>query len=456
MNIDYFSINKDSSYLDCLKTIDKNKYGIVFITDNNSVVVGALTDGDIRNNFLKGKLPENKIEQSYNTNFVSAREDTALEDILKLLSFDIKVIPILNKSGNLVDIASHKNIPLKNEKNIYARSKAPVRVTFGGGGSDLSHFFESETGAVINATISLYSHAVLRLRDDKKIIIRSSDLDNSWEFLNISDLLNNSDKDFGLFKSLIQAVKPESGFELNVSSDFESGSGLGGSSAVSASVLGCFNEFRKDKWDAYDIAELAFQAERLHMEIAGGWQDQYATVFGGFNFIEFKKNRNSVQSLRINQKTLLELEESLLLYKVGSRNKYTGSDIHQDQKKTMKSADIKNKVIDSVNLCYEMKEFLLRGKVLDFASCLNKAWMLKRQFGNIITNSEIDSIYDFALKNGATGGKLMGAGGGGYFIFYVNSFERSSFINAMKAKNLQKTDFIFEKKGMQSCSIRDE
>ena len=145
-----------------------------------------------------------------------------------------------------------------------------------------------------------------------------------------------------------------------------------------------------------------------------------------------------------------------MIYKVGSRNKYTGDDIHQDQEKTMKLDDVKKKVKDSVDLCYEMKETLLRGKVLDFANGLNKAWMLKKQFGNIITNSEIDSIYDFAIQNGAIGGKLMGAGGGGYFIFFVNSFEKASFISAMKHKNLQKTNFIFEQKGMQSCSIRYE
>ena len=456
MTKDYFTINKNSTFLECLSSIDKNKNGIIFIIDDQSIVIGVLTDGDIRDNFLTGAKPEDKIGNNYNNNFVSVAENTPLEDILKRLDFDIKVIPILNKKGNLVDIASQQSIPLKNEKKIYARSKAPVRVTFSGGGSDLSHFFESETGAVINATISLFSHAVLRLRDDKKIIVQSSDLNKSWKFPNLTDALDSLDNDFGLFKSLFQAIKPETGFELHVTSDFENGSGLGGSSAVSASVIGCFNEFRKDKWDSYDIAELAFQAERLHMKIAGGWQDQYATVFGGFNFIEFKKDKNSVQPLRIDKKTLIELEESLIMYKIGSRDEYAGDDIHKDQEIVMKSVDLKNKVKDSVNLCYEMKELLLRGRVLDFANGLNKAWILKRQFGNIITNTEIDSIYNFAIKNGALGGKLLGAGGGGHFIFYVDSFQRASFITAMKEINLIKTDFIFEKKGIQSWTMRDE
>ena len=456
MNIDHFTVNKNSTFKECLSAIDKNKHGIIFITDDQSIVVGALTDGDIRDNLLKGALPEDKIQNKYNNTFVSATENTPLEHILKRLDFDIKVIPILNQRGELVDIASQQRVPLKNEKKIYARAKAPVRVTFAGGGSDLYHYFESETGAVINATISLFCHAVLMLRDDKKIVIKSSDLNKSWDFLNFNHALDEADVDFGLFRSIIQAIKPDFGFELQVSSDFEKGSGLGGSSAVSAAIIGCFNEFRVDKWDDYDIAELAFQCERIHMKVSGGWQDQYATVFGGFNFIEFKKDKNAVQPLRINKKTLLELEESLLIYKIGSRNEYEGDDIHKDQKMTMKSDDIRDKVKNSVKLCYEMKEFLLRGKVTSFADGLNQAWMLKRQFGKIITNSEIDSIYNFAIMNGALGGKLMGAGGGGYFIFFVNPFKRTSFIDAMKQKNLEKTDFIFEKKGMQSSSYRVE
>ena len=166
-------------------------------------------------------INSNYIQNKYNNTFVSATENTPLEHILKRLDFDIKVIPILNQRGELVDIASQQRVPLKNEKKIYARAKAPVRVTFAGGGSDLYHYFESETGAVINATISLFCHAVLMLRDDKKIVIKSSDLNKSWDFLNFNHALDEADVDFGLFRSIIQAIKPDFGFEFYFFSVFE-------------------------------------------------------------------------------------------------------------------------------------------------------------------------------------------------------------------------------------------
>ena len=125
MTKDYFTINKNSTFLECLSSIDKNKNGIIFIIDDQSIVIGVLTDGDIRDNFLTGAKPEDKIGNNYNNNFVSVAENTPLEDILKRLDFDIKVIPILNKKGNLVDIASQQSIPLKNEKK-YTQDQRPL------------------------------------------------------------------------------------------------------------------------------------------------------------------------------------------------------------------------------------------------------------------------------------------------------------------------------------------
>jgi len=458
MNPELFLATPSSSIRDCMELIDLNTNGIVFITNDvkKGTIIGVATDGDIRDALLKNALLDDLIENYYNKDFIWFDIKTPREEILKNLDNNIKVIPILQDDKTLFDIATKEHLPLQNEQKIYARAKAPARITFGGGGSDLTHFFVKNNGAVINATISIYCHAFLKKRNDKKIIIKSLDLDQEWEISNLDEALQNDNNDFNLFKSLLNAIKPNYGFELFIHSDFPKGSGLGGSSVVSAAVIGCFNEFRVDKWDLHDMAEIAFQAERLHMNISGGWQDQYATVFGGINFIEFTKNKNHIHSLKISKNILLELEENLLLFKLPQSRAIEGDLIHIDQKEAMKSEDVNTRVKKAVDLCYLMKDQLIRGNLSDFGSSLDTAWKLKRKFSNKISSEEIDSIYNYAINNGALGGKLLGAGGGGFFLFYIKPLDKHRFIKAMKKKDLTYTDFLFVKNGMSSWTIRDK
>ena len=159
---------------------------------------------------------------------------------------------------------------------------------------------------------------------------------------------------FGLIQSLLHVVQPKYGFELSLNSDFPLGSGLGGSATISAVVLGCFNMLRKDKWNQHELAEIAFQAERLHLGIAGGWQDQYAAVFGGFNFIEFQQEENIVSPIRLQSEIVSELEESLVLCDTGIDH-HSGN-IHDHQKQTMKSGSIQKLVKKNVELTYSARK----------------------------------------------------------------------------------------------------
>jgi len=245
-----------------------------------------------------------------------------------------------------------------------------------------------------------------------------------------------------LIQSIIKLISPEYGFELEIYSDFPSNSGLGGSSAISAAVLGCFNEFRKDPWDTYELSELAFQAERLSLNIAGGWQDQYACTFGGFNFIEFNKDKNIIHPLRIQKSTKLELEENLILCDTGIS--HNSGNIHNDQKQSMQNKDIDSLVKNNVDLTYEIKNQLLRGKLNDFGISMDKAWENKRRFSKSISSSEIDNIYSEAKKSGAIGGKLLGAGGGGFFLFYVDPSKRQKVLKKLEKMNLNIFRFIFD------------
>ena len=416
-----FQILGKASLREALERIESNHHGVVFIVNEAGVVFGVSTDGDIRRKLLKDGSLEDPISSCANINFVWADSSTPREALLKQLDHRIRAIPILNTDKQLINLVSRSHLPILNEERTYARARSPVRVSFGGGGSDLTHYFATESGAVINATISLYSHATLRVRDDERVEIHSRDL-NEWLIAeNLQDALTR-ESNFGLIQAILKVVQPEFGFELYLHSDFPMSSGLGGSAVVSAAILGCFNQFRQDRWDLHELAELAYQAERLYFGVAGGWQDQYATVFGGINFMEFRMEQNIVHPLRIPSDILLELEESLVLCDTG--NVHDSGNIHQDQQQHMQQEDVQKKVQSNVDLTYLIRNHLLRGRLFQFGQSLNEAWQLKRQFSNKISNPFLDQIYDGAMQHGAIGGKLLGAGGGGFFLFRVLEFLR--------------------------------
>ena len=451
MNKLNYTIIETATIFEALNKIDLNKLGLVFISDKKNKIIGVATDGDIRAYLLKHESLNGSIKDVCNKDFIWQTAHHSRESTLKLLDSSIKAIPILNDDMQLIDIITQNQFPLSFEQEIYITARSPVRISFAGGGSDLTHYFMDQPGAVLNATISLYCHSTIKQRNDSQILISSLDIGKTESYVDLTDFLSKSDE-FNLIRSVIKMLKPSFGFDLYLNSDFPSGSGLGGSSAVTIAILGCFNELKKDRWNEYELAEMAFQAERIDMGISGGWQDQYATVFGGFNFIEFKEGDNLIHSLNVKDRDILKLEQCLFLFQAN-----TGRDsglIHDDQKNVMQDQHIKNLVKKNVSHCYEMRAHLLKSSLADFGRGMNLAWEYKRQFSNAISNKQIDEMYDYAMSKGALGGKLLGAGGGGYFLFYVDTLMINSFLSAMNEKNYFHTPFKFESKGMQSWTSR--
>jgi len=452
VNLEVFTISAQAPLKAALEKIEANQHGLILTLDQFGAVIGLATDGDIRAGLIAGNTLEDCIGSLANLKFVWADSTTSRETLLKKFDRNIKVIPLLNSVRKLTGIVTRDNLPLQLEERTYARSRSPVRISFGGGGSDLTHYFDSENGAVINTTISLYSHAILRIRDDVKVIIHSRDLGASLHAENLQNALSQKGQ-FGLIQAILKLVDPEFGFELFLHSDYPMNSGLGGSAVVSAAVLGCFNQFRHDKWDLHELAELAFQAERLYLGVSGGWQDQYATVFGGINFMEFRMEQNIVHPLRIHPETLLELEESLILCDTGISHE--SGEIHKDQREHMQQSNIRQHVQANVELSYRMRNQLLRGRLLQFGQSLHEAWELKRQFSSKISSIHLDKIYDNARKCGALGGKLLGAGGGGFFLFYVPSFRKHNVMAHLEGAGLKISPFRFEQEGLQSWTVRE-
>jgi D-glycero-alpha-D-manno-heptose-7-phosphate kinase len=445
-----FLVDLEESIEIALKRLKSNTHGIIFITQNDKVV-GCATDGDIRNVILQSRDINQPIKKAINKNFTYLFEHNASrENILKLLDSKIHVIPILSKDFHLISVSSHKNIDWNSKYNIISKAKSPVRISFGGGGTDLTNYFIEQDGVVFNTTINKFSHAILQKRDDEKIIINSNDFEKVLTFNTISNIKYDGNLD--LIKAVINLLNPEFGFELTTYSDVPTGSGLGGSAVVLSAIIGAFNNFRINRFTRHDIAELAFQAERIELGLNGGWQDQYATVFGGFNFMEFRENENIINPLRVSKDILNELEDSLILCYSGIS--HNSSDIHTNQKENMN----KNKEFASIakNIAYEMKNKILKGQLDNFGQLLHKAWETKKRFSKNITTDYLDDIYDFALSNGAIGGKLLGAGAGGYFLFYVPTFKKLELINALKRKELIVDTFTFDTQGLRSWITKEK
>jgi len=436
---------------EAFRRLNINMLGILFAEDADGCVVGAVTDGDIRRKLLVGGSIRDQVADCVNRKFVWAPAGGPREQILKLLDQRVHVVPILDNERRLVDVFSRDLFQLDEENEVFARARSPVRVSFSGGGTDLTHYFvDNDGGAVINATIAMYAHATLRRRHDKSVRIYSHDFKQTVEAENLAAL--GSDGDLALIKSVVRLIKPSYGFDLEVSADFPIGSGLGGSAVVSSAIIGCFNEFRSDQWDRHEIAEMAFQAERLMLNIPGGWQDQYATVFGGFNHMEFFSDQNTIVPLRLEPNIIAELEESLILCYTGLTR--DGGAVHREQKTQHRSDDAVAAAARQKEVTREIRRHLLRGKLLDCGRLIDEAWHAKRRLSPAISSTDLDGIYELAKANGAIGGNLLGAGAGGYFMFFVRPFERYRLITALQEKGLRCSRIAFEANGLRTWKSR--
>jgi D-glycero-alpha-D-manno-heptose-7-phosphate kinase len=446
-----FEIDEKDSIAEAFRRLNRNGAGILVVVDGQRRAVGVATDGDIRRHLLRNPDTAQQICGCMNADFVRVSVDTPREAVLKRLDSRVRAIPALDGEGRLVRLVTRESLRPEAEARIFSRARAPVRISFGGGGTDLTRYFTRFGGAVMNAAIQLYSHAALRRRADGRVRLASLDYGVELEAENAKAL--SFDGSLDLVKAVIALIEPDFGFELELGSDVAPGSGLGGSAVIAATVIGCFNQFREDRWDRHQIAELAFQAERLVLGIPGGWQDQYATVFGGFNFMEFTADHNTIYPLRLEPETVRELEASLLLCHSGSTRE---SGVLQRETLSAADSEAAERFAEaSQALTLEMKRQLLRGRVGDYGRLLDRSWQLKREFLPHTSSPALDRLYDLAKEAGALGGRLLGAGAGGYFLLQAAPFRRFHLAQALRAEGLEVKAFTFDSQGLQSWAVRE-
>ena len=337
------------------------------------------------------------------------------------------------------------------------RSKAPLRLGLAGGGTDVAPYSELYGGSILNATISMYAYASINPRDDGKIILNAVDK-NEHYFLDSAYSLEIDGKlDLlkGIYNRIVRDfIKKPLSFELTTYVDAPPGSGLGTSSTLVVAVLGAFAEWLGLPLGEYDLAHLAYEIERIDLGMAGGKQDQYAATFGGVNFIEFsREDKVIVNPLRIHAKYLDELAHNLILYHTETSR--LSSVIIEQQSKNVK--DRNEKTIEAMHKLKEqavmMKEALLKGELWKIGEILDFGWQFKKNMATGITNPFIDDIYETAMRNGATGGKVSGAGGGGFMFFYCPGVTRSAVIEALKKFGGQAKRYEFTSKGLSAWTM---
>ncbi len=332
------------------------------------------------------------------------------------------------------------------------RAKAPLRISFGGGGTDVSPYLEEHAGCVLNCTINKYSYASLMTQDSGSININSSDYDVLTSY-NPSEQLTYDGK-LDLVKATLSKMGITQGMDIFLHSDIPPGSGLGASSTMAVALVGLVKYWKRLTMTDYDIAELAYRIEREEVGLKGGKQDQYAATFGGFNFIEFFKDATVVNSLRIKEAILNELQYRLMLCYTGKRRLSAG--IIEDQVKgyVQGKKEVIQALDETKNLAIEMKNALLLNKIDELGLLLHQGWLAKKKFSNWITDPQIDQLYEVARENGALGGKLLGAGGGGYFLFLCQFDKWSKVAREVEKCGGKVVNFTFEFHGLQTWEVR--
>ena len=335
------------------------------------------------------------------------------------------------------------------------RARAPLRISFAGGGTDVSPFPEREGGLVLNATIDRYAYGMLRPRRDRRIRIESADFG-----VNLSYGVDESpifDGKLDLVKAAIRKLGDTSapGFDLFLHSNAPPGSGLGSSSSVMVTLVGLLKEFHGLALTDYEIAQLSHQIERVDLGLLGGMQDQYAATFGGFNFVEFGGDRVIVNPLRIADDVVNELEHNMLLCYTGATRRSDGVIEDQTARYEGGEAGTLAALRSQKQLAMEMKNALVRRRPREFGDMLHEAWKQKKRMSPKISTGFIDEAYAAARRAGALGGKVTGAGGGGYMLFYCEFQKKHRVAEALTRMGGQVTEFAFEPEGLTTWSMSD-
>jgi len=333
---------------------------------------------------------------------------------------------------------------------LYYRARAPLRLSFCGGGTDVSPYPEEHGGLVLSATIDQFAYASLRPRRDSRLTLASLDYDMTAKYDHPRRV--KFDGQLDLLKAAVRGLKVKRGLQLWVHSDAPPGSGLGASSTLMVAMIGVLAAWLRRGLTSYQIAETAYRVERLDLGLAGGRQDQYAAAFGGFNFIEFHRDSTVVNPLRVPPEVVRELEYRLLLCYMG-QTRQSATIIERQTAAYQRGERATVEALHRLKQeTVEMKTALMLGNVDAMGELLHQAWEAKKRLEAGISNPRVDALYRVARREGAIGGKMPGAGGGGYFLLLTRFDRKHRVAAALEKHGAQVVPFHFEPGGLTTWS----
>ena len=326
-------------------------------------------------------------------------------------------------------------------------ARAPVRISLAGGGTDLPAYYERFGGVVINATIDRYFYVFLNVLEKDTIQITSSDYRTFYRHEGTQPL--HLDDDMRLPRAILDHFGVQRGLSMFLASEIPPGSGLGTSSTVTVAIIKAVSTALGDRITKRELAELACYMELEKLAAPIGKQDQYAAAFGGLNMIEFYQNEVTMDPLRLDIEVTQALDRNLLLFFTGSLR--SASDILANQSESSKNQD--TIVVEALHkvkqMTYDVLYALERGHLKTFGELLHENWVQKKQFAKGISNPMIDEAYALARQKGAIGGKIAGAGGGGFLMLYVEPPDQDAVTQALENIGLKRMDYRFESMGAQ-------
>lgn len=318
------------------------------------------------------------------------------------------------------------------------RARAPLRLGLAGGGSDVSPYCDEYGGLVLNATIDKFAYASIEdsLTGDLEVVSADRLQSQVVKPADHADLRDDFALHRGVYDRMMREFNEGIPIPLRISThtDAPPGSGLGSSSTLVVALVTAFAEYFREPLGQYEIAQLAYEIERLELRLGGGRQDQYAATFGGFNFMEFQAGGSVViNPLRVRRWIVAELEASLLLYFGGVSR--ASADIIEEQ-----AANVRTGVNSAVEATHDlkaqslrMKEALLKGDFDAMVASLHSGWVAKQELASSITNPTIDRAHRTATACGMRAGKVSGAGGGGFMMMMVDPVRRMDVIRGLTA-----------------------
>jgi D-glycero-alpha-D-manno-heptose-7-phosphate kinase len=329
------------------------------------------------------------------------------------------------------------------------RATAPLRISFVGGGTDFPHYYERHGGAVVSATIDRCARADVTPRDDHRVVIRSLDLGRAIEYPLRARPVYDGFLD--LPKAAIRRIGTRGGLDVVVASDAPPGSGLGGSSALVTACVGALAALEGRAMSRLDVASTAYAIERGDLGIAGGWQDQYAAAFGGFNLLEFSADGVVVTPLALDEPAIAELRSHLLLCYTGHVRTDLGLIDTQIRMYTEGREETIVGMKQLHEMAYELRDAIESVDVRALGGLLREAYESKKRMNpRIAEGTPIEALLEVARAAGATGGKICGAGGGGYVLVACDPSRRHDVGSALEAHGGRITDFEFRAHGVEA------